>query len=280
MKEKRLSCTEVSLYFSRSAYRKMADFVNRVVIITGASSGIGAGTAEFLATQGAWLVMVGRNEENLKKVAAKCNAKHGAPEPLQIIADVTNEADVKRIIDTTIEKFHRINVLVNNAGILKRGSIETGTLEDFDTIMNVNVRSIFHLTQMVIPHLIATKGNIVNVSSVNGLRSFPGVLSYNMSKAALDQFTQCVALELADKGVRVNSVNPGVIVTNIHKRGGMDEKAYAEFLEHSKNTHALGRAGNVIEVAEAIGFLASERASFITGALLPVDGGRHSMCPR
>lgn len=146
--------------------------------------------------------------------------------------------------------------------------------------MNINVRSVFHLTQLAVPYLIATKGNIVNVSSVNGIRSFPGVLAYNISKSALDQFTQCVALELADKQVRVNSVNPGVIVTNIHKRGGMDEEAYAKFLEHSKATHALGRAGNVEEVAEAIAFLASDRSSFITGTLLPVDGGRHSMCPR
>ncbi|XP_055302952.1 3-oxoacyl-[acyl-carrier-protein] reductase FabG-like [Sitodiplosis mosellana] len=258
----------------------MADFVNKVVIVTGASSGIGAGTAEFLAKQGAWLVLVGRNEENLKSVAAKCPPTHGAPQPLQIVADVTIEADAKRIIDTTIEKFQKLNVLVNNAGILKRGTIETSTLEDYDTVMNVNVRSIFHLTQLAVPHLIATKGNVVNVSSVNGMRSFPGVLAYNMSKAALDQLTQCVALELADRGIRVNSVNPGVIVTNIHKRDGMDEAAYAAFLEHSKSTHALGRAGNTIEVAESIAFLASERASFITGAILPVDGGRHSMCPR
>lgn len=187
----------------------MADFENKVVIITGASSGIGARTAEFLATQGAWLALVGRNAENLKSVADKCTPTHGAPEPLQIIADVTNEADAKRIIDTTVEKFQKINVLVNNAGILKRGTIETATLQDYDAVMNVNVRSIFHLTQLAVPHLIATKGNIVNVSSVNGMRSFPGVLAYNISKSALDQFTQCVALELADRGVRVNSVNPG-----------------------------------------------------------------------
>lgn len=258
----------------------MAEFTNKVVVITGASSGIGAGTAEYLATKGAWLVLVGRNADNLKSTADKCIPMHGAPQPLQIIGDVTNETDAKRIIDETIEKFQKINVLVNNAGMLGRGSIETATLEQYDEIMNCNVRSVFHLTKLAVPHLIATKGNIVNVSSVNGMRSFPGVLAYNMSKAAIDQFTQCVALELADKGVRVNSVNPGVIVTNIHKRGGMDEKAYEQFLEHSRTTHALGRAGSVIEVAESIAFLASESASFITGALLPVDGGRHAMCPR
>lgn len=136
----------------------MADFVNKVVIVTGASSGIGAGTAELLATKGAWLVLVGRNVQNLNETALKCTPTHGAPAPLQIVADLTNEADVKRIIDTTIEKFTKIDVLINNAGILKRGSIETSTLADYDTIMNVNVRSIFHITQLAVPHLIATKG--------------------------------------------------------------------------------------------------------------------------
>lgn len=109
----------------------MSDFANKVVIITGASSGIGAGTAEFFAKHGAWLVLVGRNEENLKNVADKCVPTNGAPKPLQIIADVTIEADVKRIIDETISNFQKINVLVNNAGILSRGSIETSTLEQY-----------------------------------------------------------------------------------------------------------------------------------------------------
>lgn len=186
----------------------MADFANKVVLITGASSGIGAGTAELLATKGAWLVLVGRNGQNLSDVAAKCTPTHGAPAPLQIIADVTNEADAKRVIDTTIEKFNKLNVLINSAGIIKRGTIETSTLADFDEVMSTNVRAIFNITQLAVPHLIATKGNIVNVSSVNGIRSFAGVLVYNMSKAALDQFTNCIALELADKQVRVNSVNP------------------------------------------------------------------------
>lgn len=186
----------------------MADFANKVIIITGASSGIGAGTAELLASKGAWLVLVGRNGQNLNDVAAKCTPTHGAPAPLQIIADVTNEADARRVIDTTIEKYNKLNVLINSAGIIKRGTIETSTLAEYDEVMSTNVRAIFHITQLAVPHLIATKGNIVNVSSVNGIRSFPGVLAYNMSKAALDQFTNCVALELAGKGVRVNSVNP------------------------------------------------------------------------
>lgn len=186
----------------------MADFANKVVLITGASSGIGAGTAELLATKGAWLVLVGRNAQNLANVAGKCTPSHGAPPPLQIVADVTNEADAKRTIDTTIEKFNKLDVLVNSAGIIKKGTIETATLADYDEVMSTNVRAIFHLTQLSVPYLIITKGNIVNVSSVNGIRSFAGVLVYNMSKAALDQFNNCIALELAEKGIRVNSVNP------------------------------------------------------------------------
>lgn len=117
------------------------------------------------------------------------------------------------------------------------------------------------------------------MSSVNGVRSFAGVLAYNISKAALDQFTRCTALELAPKKVRVNSVNPGVIVTNLLKQSGMSDEAYENFLEISKTTHALGRPGTVKEVSDAIQFLANDTASFITGASLIVDGGRHVMCP-
>lgn len=120
----------------------------------------------------------------------------------------------------------------------------------------------------------------MNVSSVTGTRAFPGVLSYCVSKAALDQFTRCIALELAVDGVRANAVNPGVIVTELHKRGGMDDAKYEAFLEHSRTTHPLGRAGTADEVAATICFLASEQASFITGACVPVDGGRAETCLR
>ena len=128
--------------------------------------------------------------------------------------------------------------------------------------------------------MIASKGNIVNVSSVAGTRSFPNVLSYCVSKAALDQLTRCSALELASKGVRVNAVNPGVVVTNLHTRSGMNNEAYAKFLEHSKETHPLGRAGTPDEVAELIYFLASDKAGWITGATYEIDGGRGQTCAR
>lgn len=253
-------------------------FTGKSVIITGASSGIGQATAEYLANQGASLVLVGRNEEQLQKVVDTCSK--ATENVLKIIADVCEADDAERIIRETVEKFAKIDVLINSAGVIGSGTIETTTLEQYDHIMNVNVRAIFRLTQLAVPYLIQTKGNIVNLSSVCGIRSFPNVLAYNMSKSAIDQFTNCVALELADRGVRVNSVCPGVIKTELHKRGGMNEEAYERFLEHCKKTHALGRAGNVEEVAAAIAFLASDAASFMTAVQLPVDGGRHAMCPR
>lgn len=251
-------------------------FLGKVVLITGSSSGIGAATARRLAKQGALLALSGRNSNNLNAIAKEI----GVEKTHIVPGDITQEADTKRIFDKTIEKYGKLDVLINNAGILETGTIENTSLEQYDRVMATNVRSIYHLTMLAVPHLIKTQGNIVNVSSVNGIRSFPGVLAYNLSKTAVDQFTRCVALELAPKNVRCNSVNPGVTITNLHKRGGMNEEAYAKFLEHTKTTHALGRAGQADEIAAAILFLASDAASFITGANLPVDGGRHAMCPR
>ena len=134
--------------------------------------------------------------------------------------------------------------------------------------------------QLAVPHLEASRGNIVNVSSVTGLRSFPGVLAYCVSKAGVDQLTRCAALELAPKGVRVNAVNPGVVVTGLHRSGGMNTEAYAAFLEHSKTTHPLGRVGDANEVAELIVFLASDKAAWITGETISIDGGRALTCAR
>ena len=255
----------------------MAKFTGKVALITGASSGIGAAAAKLFSKLGATLALSGRNIENLKAVASECE---GETEPILIKADLGTEADTKLLIEKAVSELGQIDILVNNAGVLELGSIENTTLDQYDRVMTVNLRAVYHLTMLAVPHLVKTKGNIVNVSSVNGLRSFPGVLAYNISKAGLDQFTRCVALELAPKGVRVNAVNPGVIVTELQKRGGLSDEAYANFLERSKQTHALGRPGDVDEVAEAIAFLASSEASFTTGCSLPVDGGRHAMCPR
>jgi len=257
----------------------MSSIAGKVAIVTGASSGIGAATAVQFAKLGALLAITGRNVENLEKTAKQCQEQVGQ-EPLMIKADLVQEEDCTKIIKDTVSKYGKLDILVNNAGVLEMGSIENTSLEQFDRVMGVNMRSVYNLTMMAVPHLELTKGNVVNVSSVNGIRAFPGLLAYNVSKAALDQFTRCVALELATKQIRVNSVNPGVIITELQKRGGLDEERYAKFLEHSRTTHALGRPGEADEVAKAITFLASDDASFSTGVSLPVDGGRHAMCPR
>ncbi|RXG69410.1 putative oxidoreductase [Armadillidium vulgare] len=199
---------------------------------------------------------------------------------LLIEADLSKDEDSKKVVDETIQKFGKLDVLVNSAGCIVNGSVQSITMEDYDRQMLINVRSPLLMTKLCLPHLLKTKGNIVNISSVTGLRAFPGVVAYNMSKAAIDQLTRTLALEVASDGVRVNAVNPGVIVTEVHKRAGMNDEAYKKFLEHGKSTHALGRVGETHEVAAAVVFLASDKASFITGSTLPIDGGRSIMCPR
>jgi NAD(P)-dependent dehydrogenase (short-subunit alcohol dehydrogenase family) len=152
-------------------------FSNKVVIVTGASSGIGAGAAEHFSEYGATLVITGRNAEKLQKTADKCIG-----EVLQLVTDVNLESDRIKVIDETIKKFGKIDILVNNAGIGEFGDIMTTTMNQFDDVMNTNVRSVFHLTQLAVPHLIKSHGNIVNVSSVGGMRSFVGLTAYCMSK--------------------------------------------------------------------------------------------------
>ena len=250
----------------------------RVALVTGATSGIGRATAQRFAREGARVALVGRDAETLAEVAREVRDAGG--DALEVGADVTSEAHARRAVEETLEKFGGLDVLVNAAGIISNGTVENTPLEDWDAMMNVNLRSVFYLMQLAVPHLEKRPGNVVNVSSVTGLRAFPGVLAYCVSKAGVDQLTRCAALELAAKGVRVNAVNPGVVVTNIHRRGGMADEAYAAFLENSKKTHPLGRVGAAEEVAELILFLASDRAAWITGATYSIDGGRAQTCAR
>jgi NAD(P)-dependent dehydrogenase (short-subunit alcohol dehydrogenase family) len=250
----------------------------KVAIVTGATSGIGRATALRFAEAGASVALVGRNAQALNAVVGEIKLNGG--DALSIRADVTVQPIARRIIAQTIERFGHLDVLVNAAGHLVSGSIEETTLATWDAMMNVNLRAVFNLMQQAVPHLTERRGNVVNVSSVTGLRAFPGVLAYCVSKAGLDQLTRCAALELAPKGVRVNAVNPGVVVTEIHRRGGMGQKEYKAFLERSKETHPLGRVGQPFEVAELILYLASERASWITGATYSIDGGRAQTCAR
>ena len=249
-------------------------FAGKSVMVTGASSGIGQAVAHAFRSNGARVAAIGRNKVALDELYVADN------HVLRIAADVTDSDAMRRAVEDVITAFGSLDVLVNAAGHISSGTIENTEPAAWDALMNVNLRAPFRLMQLCTPHLIETKGSIVNVSSVTGLRSFPGVLAYCVSKAGLDQLTRCAALELAAKGVRVNAVNPGVVVTEIHKRGGMDEEGYAKFLEHSRTTHPLGRVGSPSEIADLVLFLASEKASWITGATYSIDGGRALTCAR
>jgi NAD(P)-dependent dehydrogenase (short-subunit alcohol dehydrogenase family) len=251
---------------------------DKIALVTRASSGIGRATALKFAAAGARVALVGRDAEALEAVAGEIAKQDG--EAFAVVADVTNEPDAERAVVESVKRFGGLDVLVNAAGGLLSGTIENTTLSAWDAMLNVNLRAVFHLMQLAIPHLEIRQGNIVNVSSVTGLRAFPGVLSYCVSKAGVDQLTRCAALELASKKIRVNAVNPGVVRTQVHRRGGMSEEAYAAFLEHSRTTHPLGRVGEAEEVAGLILFLASASAAWITGATYSIDGGRAQTCAR
>jgi NAD(P)-dependent dehydrogenase (short-subunit alcohol dehydrogenase family) len=250
----------------------------RAVIVTGASSGIGRATALAFATEAAGVMLVGRDGPALEAVRAAVEAAGGQATACAI--DVTTPDAPDRIVSETVATYGGVDVLVNAAGVIASGTIETTTDAAWDQMMAINVRGPFRLMRAAMAHLKVRKGVVVNVSSVNGLRSFAGVLAYCVSKSAMDQLTRCAALEMAPYGVRVNAVNPGVTVTNLHRRSGMDDDRYAAFLERSKETHPLGRPGQVEEVAALIRYLASDAAAWMTGETIPIDGGRHLTCLR
>jgi NAD(P)-dependent dehydrogenase (short-subunit alcohol dehydrogenase family) len=250
------------------------EFNNKVVLVTGASSGIGQAAALKFAAEGASVAAVARRIEKMQNLREQSKNIH------PFAADLTKGNQTSDVVKSVINELGRIDVIVHAAGIILTGSIENVSLADWDVMMNINLRSILQLTQLCLPELIKNKGNVVCISSVAGLRSFPGILAYSVSKAALDQFTRCTALELAAKGVRINAVNPGVVITHLHRSGGMNEDQYQAFLERSTTTHPLGRVGTAEEVADLILFLASSRASWITGITCSIDGGRALTCAR
>jgi NAD(P)-dependent dehydrogenase (short-subunit alcohol dehydrogenase family) len=256
-----------------------ARFEDRVALVTGATSGIGRATAVLLAQEGAIVCSTGRRAVELDKLVQETQGEPGRILPFP--GDLVDPEFRARLVEFTLgQGAGGLDLLVNAGGIIGSGSIETTTLESFDRMLDINLRSVFHLTQLAVPGLKLRKGAIVNVSSVTGTRAFPGVLSYCVSKAGVDQFTRCVALELASDGVRVNAVNPGVVRTNLHRAGGMAEPDYLDFLERSRQTHPLGRFGEAEEVAELIAFLGSDAAGWITGETIAIDGGRAQTCAR
>ena len=250
----------------------------RAAIVTGASSGIGLAVARRLARDGFSVLAVGRDAGALAEVCREIEQSGGRA--AAFAADVTAAESPAAIVGRAVSAFGGVDALVNAAGIIASGSVMDTTDQAWDAMMDLNVRAPFRLIREAAASLAERRGAVVNVSSVAGLRSFPGIASYAVSKAAVDQLTRVAALDFAPKGVRVNAVNPGVVVTNLHRRGGMDPTKYADFLERSRATHPLGRPGQPEEVADLIAFLVSPSSAWITGETIAIDGGRHLTCLR
>ncbi|XP_047535525.1 3-oxoacyl-[acyl-carrier-protein] reductase FabG-like [Vanessa atalanta] len=245
-------------------------FKNKVVIVTGASSGIGAAASKMFSKEGARVVMVGRNETKLAAVAAQCNS------PLVLRADVSNDDDARRIIDQTVKKNGHIDVLVNNAGMTMAngGILGTDMMKSYDTIMNTNLRAVVHLSNLAAPYLVKTKGNIVNISSIAGTIPpiGPGLTNYYVSKAALNHFTVCAAKELGPHGVRVNVISPGPVRTdfmdNVKDFYGTTG-SWDDFMPKT----ILNRVSEPDEIADMILYLASDKAKSVTGSNFVIDNG-------
>ncbi|XP_068623373.1 3-oxoacyl-[acyl-carrier-protein] reductase FabG-like [Battus philenor] len=243
-------------------------FLNKVVVVTGSSSGIGAATAKEFSKEGAHVVIVGRNEEKLKNVRDQCD--NVGKEPLVLVADITKEDEAKSVIDKTITTYGKLDVLVNNAGMSREVDIlDKNFMEDYDRIITLNLRSAVYLTHLAIPHLIVTKGNIVNISSAFAKIHVANAIPYCTSKAGLNHFTKCVAARLAPLNIRVNIVSPGPVRTDILENSGMTNYTWDMVGE----TTPLKRVSEPEEIAETVLFLASEKAKSITGADYAVDNG-------
>ncbi|CAG2162165.1 unnamed protein product [Oppiella nova] len=251
------------------------DFSGKVVLITGSSGGIGAVAAVEFSRYGAQVVITGRNSQKVSDVANQCaKVSPKGLKPLEVVADISEHNDCKRLVDTAIGALKRLDVLVNNAG---RGMVcaitDTTILDKYQEVMDTNVQSVVYLTHLCVEHLEQTKGNIINISSVCGLKPFVPMTLYCMSKCALDMFTKCLALELGPKGIRVNAINPASVRTNFLNVLGMSDRQRDQRYDDMIGKYPLRRVGQPIDIANAILFLASDEASFVTGTNFLSDGG-------
>ncbi|CAG2171062.1 unnamed protein product, partial [Oppiella nova] len=222
------------------------------------------------------VVVTGLDGDDVRKVAKDCiNVSPNGMKPLEMITDFRREADIRQLVDTTIDTFGRIDILVNSAGMAADAFItDTDYVAKQRLLFDVNLNSVVLLTHYCVKHLEKTNGNIVNISSTGGLQPAKLVSSYSMSKAALNIFTQCMALELGGKGIRVNAVIPSLVDTNIARAGTVDvQRWFRSNLERAAMELPVGRYGQPIDIANAIIYLASDHATFVTGSIMLVDGG-------
>ena len=239
----------------------MAD---KVAIVTGGGSGIGAATAKRLARDGFRVVLNGRTREKLERVAGEI----GDAATIQP-GDVSKEDDIAALIEATVSVHGRIDVLVNAAGVAEFGPIDEVSLDAFDKVQAINVRGVYMAIRAALPHLEKSGGNVVTVSSVSGIGGDWGLAAYNTSKGAVSNMTRALALELGARGVRVNAVAPSLTDTDMAEGITSDEATMEAF----RRRIPLGRAAQPEEIADVIAFLAGSDARFVTGVVLPVDGG-------
>ena len=246
-------------------------FAGRKALVTGASSGIGRACARALGAEGAGVALAGRRRERLEEAAREVRA-HGG-EALVLAGDVRDEPTCAAWARELEQRFGGLDALVNAAGVIGNGSVDATPVAEWDRVMDSNLRSVFLVTRAVAELLRRRKGSVVNVSSVTSIRPYANLAAYCVSKAAVDMYTRCAALDFAPHGVRVNAVNPGVVVTELHTTAHAVPD-YPAFLERGRTTHPLGRVGQPEEIAALALFLLSEEAGWVTGTCVSIDGGR------
>ena len=249
------------------------DFSGRVVVVTGAANGIGAACARLFAASGARLSLWDTDHAGAAAlVDAIAPAVAAEPRAIACACDVARRDDVEAALATTLAVFGRVDILVNNAGIFRAAAFLDITEDDWDAVIDVNLKGAFLVGQAVARAMARTGGGaIVNMSSVNGVMAIPDIASYNASKGAINQLTRAMALALADLGVRVNAVAPGTIATELARQAVLGSpEAQARILSRTP----LRRLGEPDEVAAVCAFLASDAASYVTGEIVVVDGGR------